>query len=347
MPVHPFHPPRGRVETIVVESEVLAGNLLGDPTERRVAVYLPEGYDDSDADYPLFVDLVGFLGSGLKHLAWQLFGDNVPQRLDRLVDSGRMGPVVAAFPDCFTSLGGNQYINSTVMGRWEDFLLDEMIPRIESRFRVRRGARNRAVFGKSSGGYGALVQALRHGDRWAAAACHSGDVGFDMVYRRDFPAVLDELAKHDRDIPRFLEHLREADKIGSGELQVLMLLAMAATYDPDPDAPMGVRLPLDPYTGELDDERWKRWLAHDPLTLIERAECQASVRSLKGLYIDCGSRDQYFLHYGARTLSKRLRGLGIRHRYEEFDDNHSSVDYRMDQSLPFLYEAVAGAGVSP
>ncbi len=41
MPIHPFHPPRGRVETIVVESEVLAGNLLGDPTERRVAVYLP------------------------------------------------------------------------------------------------------------------------------------------------------------------------------------------------------------------------------------------------------------------------------------------------------------------
>ena len=98
MPVHPFDPPRGRVETLTVDSDALRGNLLGDPTERRVGVYLPEGYDDSDADYPLFVDLVGFTGSGLKHLGWQAFAENVPQRLDRLVASGSMGPVIAVFP---------------------------------------------------------------------------------------------------------------------------------------------------------------------------------------------------------------------------------------------------------
>jgi enterochelin esterase-like enzyme len=346
MPIHPFEPPRGRIETIAIESEALVGNLLGDPTRRSVAVYLPEGYDDSDADYPLFVDLAGFLGSGLKHVGWQLFGDNVPQRIDRLVRSGRMGPVIAAFPDCFTSLGGNQYVNSVAMGRWEDFLLDEMIPRIESEFRVRPGAAHRAVFGKSSGGYGSLIQALRHGDRWAAAACHSGDVGFDVVYRREFPAVLDELAKHDREIPRFLEHLGQAKKISSGEMHVLMLLAMAASYDPDPQAPKGIRLPVDLYTAELDDERWSRWLAHDPLTLVERDECQKSLRKLKALHIDCGSRDQYFIHYGSRSLSRRLEALGIPHRYEEFDDDHSSVDYRMDRSLPFLYEAATGGILS-
>ena len=62
--------------------------------------------------------------------------------------------------------------------------------------------------------------------------------------------------------------------------------------------------------------------------------------SLRGIYIDCGWRDQYHLHYGARLLSKRLAQHGIRHVYEEFDDNHSSIDYRMDVSLPYLYRAL-------
>jgi hypothetical protein len=318
MPVHPFDAPRGRVATLSIDSAALRGNLLGDPTRRAVAVYLPAGYDDSGDDYPLLVALAGFTGSGPKHLAWRAF----------------------AFPDCFTSLGGNQYVNSLALGNWEDFLLDEMVPRVESAFRVRRGARHRAVLGKSSGGYGALVQGLRHGDRWGAVACHSGDMGFDLVYRRDFPRLCDELARHGRDVSRFLEHVRSAVKVKSGEMCALMMLAMAATYDPDPGAPLGIHLPLDLETARVDEAAWRRWLAHDPLVLIESEECRRSVRALAALYLDCGSRDQYYLHYGARAFVARLKELDVPHRYEEFDDDHSGVDYRMDVSLPLLYEAV-------
>lgn len=341
MPVHRFDPPRGRIETLEIDSAALRGNLLGDPARRTVAVYLPEGYDSSDADYPLFVDLAGFTGSGLRHIGWHGFGENLPQRIDRLVAAGRMGPVVVAFPDGFTSLGGNQYINSPVFGRWEDFVLKEMIPLLEERYRLRRGAAGRAVFGKSSGGYGALVHGMRHGRYWAAVACHSGDMAFDVVYRRDLHPTLDELAKHQGNIERFLAHLRAAVKIQSGEMQALMTLAMAGSYDPDPAARFGLRLPLDPHTGTLDAERWRAWLAHDPLVLVEQPEVQANLRALAGLYLDCGSKDQYFLHYGARTLAARLAALGIDHRYEEFDDTHSGIDYRLDVSLPFLFEAVA------
>ena len=71
------------------------------------------------------------------------------EALDRLVEEGRMGPVVAAFPDCFTSLGGNQYIDSAAMGRWEGFLIDEMLPRLEAEFRLLSGREHRAVIGKS------------------------------------------------------------------------------------------------------------------------------------------------------------------------------------------------------
>jgi hypothetical protein len=117
---------------------------------------------------------------------------------------------------------------------------------------------------------------------------------------------------------------------------------MAATYDPDPAAPLGIRLPVDPHTCEVAVERWERWLAHDPVRLVERADCQDNLRRLAALYLDCGRHDQYFLHYGARAFVRRLEALEIAHRYEEFPDNHSSVDYRLDVSLPFLYDAIAG-----
>ncbi len=340
MPKHPFGPPRGRIETLTVEGKALEGNLLGDPSRRQVSVYLPACYDQADRDYPLLVDLAGFTGSGPKHVAWRSFDESVPQRVDRLVAEDRMGPVIVAFPDCFTSLGGNQYVNSVAMGAWEDFLLDEMLPALESALRVRRGPNHRAVFGKSSGGYGSLVQGLRHGERWAAIACHSGDMGFDFVYRRDLPVALTELARFDGDAGRFVEHLWGATKIRGAEMHVLMVLAMAATYDPDPEAPLGIRLPVDLHTGRLDEKRWARWLAHDPLTLIERPECRRSLSALEGLFIDCGSKDQYFLQYGARAFVERLNAFEIEHQYEEFDDTHSGIDYRMDRSLPFLYEAI-------
>ena len=343
MPVHNFDLPRGQLVHLTIESEALAGNLLGDPASRTVAVYLPPGYRDSDESYPLLVDLTGFTGSGLKHLSWQAFGESVPQRIDRLAAEGKLGAVVAAFPDCFTSLGGNQYINSAAMGNWEDFLLLEMLPRLEREFRIEPGPGQRAVFGKSSGGYGAIIQALRHGDRWGAVACHSGDMGFDLVYRPTFPEALDVLARHDGSIEKFLGHLRDTDKIRGEETHALMTLAMAATYDPDPDAPSGIRLPVDPRTCELDEEAWDRWLEHDPLRLVTRAECQQSLGRLEGLYINCGSRDQYHLHYAARAFVRKLQAAGIAHRYEEFDDDHSNIDYRMDVSLPYLYQAITGS----
>lgn len=86
--------------------------------------------------------------------------------------------------------------------------------------------------------------------------------------------------------------------------------------------------------------RWRAWLKHDPVHLVSRY--RQNLQSLKGIYIDCGWRDQYHIHYGARILSKRLAQNSIPHTYEEFDDTHSGIDYRMEKSLPFLYKALRG-----
>lgn len=327
--------PRGRLDSITVDSAVLRGNLLGDPTNRRVDLYVPAGHDGRGL--PLLVDLVGFTAGGPVHTNWKNFGENVPERADRLIAEGKLPPVVIAFPDCFTRLGGNQYINSAAMGRWEDFLIDEMLPAVEARLGC-GGPGRRGVFGKSSGGYGSIIHAMRRADVWSAAACHSGDMAFDLCYLPEMPTVLRAAAKHGGTVEGFITAFEASPKPSDADVHVLMTLAMAATYDPDLSQFLGLRLPVTLDTCELIEDRWANWLAWDPVLLADQSA--DALRSLKGLYIDCGDVDQYNLVYGARQLHRSLERLGVAHRYEEFPDNHSSVDYRMDESLPFLARAL-------
>jgi len=332
-----FFGPAGSVSRLTIESQALQTNLLGDPAVRCTDVYVPAGHDGQGL--PLLVDLVGFTGSGLAHTNWAGFRENLPERLDRLIGEQRMPPVVVAFPDCFTRLGGNQYINSAAVGAWEDFLLHEMLPTLEQRFKC-GGIGRRGIFGKSSGGYGAITHALRHSAIWSAAACHSGDMGFELCYLPDMPAVLRALAGTDNSIERWWQQLEAAPKHPEGSFKVFNILAMAASYDPDPTQFLGIRLPVTFDTCEVIEDRWANWLRQDPVAAINIYG--NGLRGLKALYIDCGEKDQFNLLYGARRFVRRLNELGIAHRYHEFSDNHTGVDYRMDESLPFLAQALSG-----
>jgi enterochelin esterase-like enzyme len=349
--------PRGDPGTLVVlehDSKILRGNPLGDPHVRKLGVWLPPGYDHgAKKRYPVLYDLVGFTGSGLAHANWKPFGDNVPERAARLLHEKKMGSVIIVFPDCFTALGGNQYINSSAIGDYADYLTREIIPFVDGEFRTLASREHRGCFGKSSGGYGSIIHGMKYTKYWGAVADHSGDAYFEFVYWPDWPNTLNELAKYRRSktsrnlakglddgrIKRFLNHVWKREKLSGKEGHAIMNLCMAATYDPDPRAPLGFRIPFHAETGEAIPGRWRNWRRHDPINLV--AKYRANLKSLRGIYIDCGWRDQYHIHYGSRLLSQRLADAGIKHRYEEFDDDHSDVDYRMDVSLPFLYRALS------
>ncbi|MES2604360.1 MAG: alpha/beta hydrolase-fold protein [Pseudomonadota bacterium] len=325
------------MQTLWLDSQLLVGNFLGDAARRRVDVYVPHGHDGKGL--PLLVDLVGFLSGGPVQANWKSFGENLPERLDRLIAAGTLPPVVVAMPDCFTRLGGNQYINSAVMGPWSDVLRHEVVPLVEKQFDC-GGTGKRGVFGKSSGGYGAIVHALLYPDFWAAAACHSGDMGFEQVFLGEFPGVLRATRfSYDGFLLRaWLDNFFGKNKQKSGDLHTLLILAMCASFDPDPSLPYGIRLPVDHHTCEVIPERWHNFLRWDPLRLAE--EHGAGLKQLKALFIDCGTFDQYNLLYGARRLHRQLEQRGIKHVYEEFKDDHSSIDYRLDRSLPVLVKAL-------
>lgn len=337
---------RGRVIVERMTSEVLRGNAAGDPHVRDVPVYLPPSYDQAkDRRYPVAFILSGFTGRGRMLLNDNPWAPSLPDRMDALIAAGACDEMILVMPDCFTRFGGSQYIDSSATGRYETHLVEELVPWADANWRTLAGRDHRGVAGKSSGGYGALVLGMRHADVFGAVACHSGDLYFDWCYRGDLPKFCSAI-QHAGGVEKWLAGFEQRFQKRHEDISVLNMLAMAANYSPNPATkPFGIDLPVDLETGELRPDVWERWLAHDPLRLMDRHA--DALRSLRMLYLDCGTRDEFFLHLGARMFARRLRELQIPHEHQEFDDGHMNIGYRYDVSLPRMARALGAAGSAP
>jgi enterochelin esterase family protein len=335
-----------KVVTETFNSELLRHNPLGDSPTRRMPVYLPPGYDDSATGYPVIYLLTGFTGRGTILLNDSAFDENIQERLDRLIMADDVQPMIVVMPDCFTRYGGSQYLNSSATGPYEDYLIKEIIPFIDGRYRTRAEAGYRAIAGKSSGGYGALVQAMGHPDVFGALACHSGDIYFDYCYKPDFVKFLNAAGRLSLQAPEALgqflaDFWPKMQPKPANFFDVLHIAAMSACYSPNPAAACGFDLPFDPATGELRAEVWQRWLDHDPITMLQDEKHVAALRGMKLIYLDCGNRDEYALHYGARIFCQRLANLNIPYFYEEFDGGHRDTQFRYDHSFKAISAAFA------
>ena len=334
---------RGTVVSFAFESPLLAEiNPLSDPVLRSVLVYLPSGYDTETQRYfPVLWSLAAYTSSGPAQVAWRNHGENLPRRLDRLIDSETMPPAIVVMPDSFTSLGGNQFVDSSALGHYARHIVEELVPEIDRRFRTIARPEARGVFGKSSGGFGGLHLAARYPGVFGGVASHAGDCGFDRVYQRDFVVCCDELATWDGDCEAFVSAFWHARKPSRRSFHALMVLCLAASYSPIPGKPLNLELPFDPVTARLDEAVWQRWLAFDPVRF--GSEALDALGQLRGLWLDAGKRDQYFIHYGTRELASRLDSAGIGHHHVEFDGNHSGMDWRLDHSLPWLLKRLEAA----
>jgi enterochelin esterase family protein len=320
-------------------SRVLEGNLPGDPHVRDLHLYLPPGYDAGKDRYPVAWCLSGFTGRGRMLLNDNPWSPGIADRMDALIAAGAAKPMILALPDCFTHLGGSQYVNSPALGNYEDHVIQELVPFVDSRFRTLAEREHRGVIGKSSGGYGALVLGMRHSDVFGALVCHSGDLLFEYCYKRDFGPALRAI-RSGGGMAAWLQKFRSSPRKVHADIGALNILAMAAAYSPNVGAPpVYCDLPFDLETGAIDENVWKRWLAWDPLHMLDRHA--ADLKKLRLLYLDCGREDEFYLDLGARSFVKRLRDLGIPHEYDEFEDGHMNISYRMDVSLPKLSHALS------
>jgi S-formylglutathione hydrolase FrmB len=332
----------GRVEMPYIESRVLQGNLPGDPTERMLPVYLPPGYDDNPTRrYPVIYWLAGHGGSGPWTLNAVPWGESYSERIDRLIRTGAMEPVILVLPDCFTIFGGAQYVNTSALGNYEDYLNEELIPYVDSHYRTLPTREHRAITGKSSGGYGAVVQSMRHPELWGAVANHSGDIYFEFGYMPEMAKLHANLMRFGG-LEEFIKLIPDIKARKREEFGVIGMLCYGAAFAPNPAAPRGFDMPVDLETGALREDVWARWLEWDPVRMIDRPEYIDAWRQMNYIYMDCGLWDEFNFQIGTRILSKKLTALNIAHDCELFDDGHPNVQYRLDISFPRLEKVIRG-----
>ncbi len=334
----------GRIVETRIESRLLRGNPLGDPHVRDLLAYLPPGYDEGSARYPVVIVLPGFASNHRSIVGYDAWKPNAVELYDALVADGRARPAILAMPDCTTRFGGSQFLDSPATGPYQTYLAEEVIAHVDATFRTIPSREARAVVGKSSGGFGALRLAMDRPDVVAAVGSHAGDAAFEVSMRPLLTTAAIVVGRAGG-LAAFAERIADGGPKGSMEFDAVFVLAASAAYSPEPGAPPPhVALPVDPASGALVPDVWARWLDHDPLVrLRDRADGLAAdgMRRMRAVYLDAGSGDEHGLAFAARALAEALRSRGIAVRHEEFEGGHRGTAHRYATSLPHLVGALA------
>jgi enterochelin esterase family protein len=244
--------------------------------------------------------------------------------------------MIVVLPDCFTKYGGSQYINSTATGNYEDYITDEIVLFVDENFRTIKDKNSRAVTGKSSGGYGAMIMAMRHNDLFGLATTMAGDCYFEMCYKPDFKKAFKAIDGNPlKLIEKFYDEETKKEK---SDFDGLNIIGMSACYSPNAESEWGFDLPFDLKTGEIREDVWKRWLANDPVYLVENSV--ENLKSLKLFFIDAGTSDEFALDIGAKILVDRLKKQAIPHKHEEFDGGHFNINHRYNRTFELISENI-------
>jgi len=334
-------PLSGALDRLVVQSEVLEGNPLDDPTRRPLYVYRSPGAVAGTAPVPSVYVIQGYSGQVDMWLARSAFSPTFVERLDAMFAVGDCPDAIVVLVDAWTSLGGSQFLNSTATGRYMDYICDELVPFVDGRYATSSSRERRGIAGKSSGGYGAMVLPMLRPDVFGALASHAGDALFECCCLPEFRGVARTLRDHfEGSYEVFFERLAEAEQFDHRLYgRPLEMYAYAAAYSPDPDNPERPLLPFEPRTGRLVQDVWERWLQCDPVRMAPRHA--DALRSMRRIYLDAGRSDEPFLDLGAQAFSDELTKLGIAHTLELFDGRHGGISYRYPGAIRELVHALA------
>jgi Putative esterase len=332
----------GRIDEHVISSELLRDNPLGDPRDRPLLVYTPPGYDDEPGRaYPAVYVIQGYTGHVAMWRNRMAFRQPFPETADAMFARGDAPPAIVVYADAWTAYGGSQFVDSPGTGRYHSYLCDEVVAYVDARYRTIPDAAHRAITGKSSGGFGAMITPMLRPDLFGALATHAGDALYEYSYIPEFPVAVRHLRKYDGDIFRWWDDFRSRTSFTKPEdMSLLGLLGVAACFSARDDGTPD--LPFDPVTGVMRPDVWQRWLDWDPVRMAPRYA--AALRGLRGIWIDAGTSDDFNLDVGAAAFRAALLDAGVGEdliRFELFDATHSGIDYRYPLSLAWLCERIA------
>lgn len=325
----------GRFDEHLFESRLLAGNPLGDPATRPLWVYLPPGYDEAgDRRYPSVYLLQGYTGHVAMWWNRSAYRQPFPETADALFARGEAPPCILVWVDAWTAYGGSQFVDSAGTGAYHSYLCDEIVPWVDAHYRTLAGPEHRGIQGKSSGGFGAMITPMLRPDLFGGLATHAGDSLYELCYIPEFGKAARALRDFGGSIERWWNDFRSRTPFTyKDDGLLLMLLGVSACFSAAADGTP--ELPFDPTSGRLRESVWQRWLDWDPVRMVPRYA--DALRGLRAVWIDGGTRDEWFLDLGAEAFRAELAGIGVGDvHFELYDAGHGGIDYRYPLSLAYL-----------
>ncbi len=318
---------RFEVKKLEIVGKSLKGNTLKDPAKREIIV-LERNVKEST---PALIGLAGFFGSSNSFLNRSYTGHDFFRALETISEK-KSSSFLILLPDTMTSYYGNQFVNSSAVGNYEDFIVNDVVGLIKRKY----GNRKIGLFGKSSGGFGSYNLATKHPDVFGGFVDVSGDSGFEYCYVRDFAAVITKLGKmNPQEFLKYFDKKPHPDNLDFG---VMNVLAMAAFYSPNNKSKFGFDLPFDLKYHTFRQDVWNRWLLLDPLRNLENR--LDSLRQQK-VILQVGNRDEFSINIGMKGMSELMNKHKVKHDYKEFDEGHFGLEYLYEESIPSLINALS------
>jgi enterochelin esterase-like enzyme len=194
------HPELWDVQAVphgIVHHHFYKSGIVGD--ERDFFVYTPPGYDPrADTKYPVLYLLHGYTDDAS---AWTAVG-RANVILDNLIAQGKARPMIVVMPlgygapEIVTGPNAdfwNEALRHKNFDRFTQALLTEVVPQVQSIYRVSSKREDRAIAGLSMGGAESLLVGLNHIDMFAWVGSFSAG-GLDPEFALDFPALNAEAA---------------------------------------------------------------------------------------------------------------------------------------------------------
>ena len=306
-----------QLEVLTITSATLRGNPLGDPVTRRVAIFKPDAVKDA----PLVVYLPGWGGSSEDAIG-QGAGGWFGQVVDRLAAKGM--PFRIAVVDGRSRYGGSQFLNSSATGDYADYVAEEIVPLL-----TKGSDKTCIIAGHSSGGYGALMLAISHHEKFPAVVALSPDSDFETTHK---PLVQDASV---RAVTRAeLDAAMAPSK--PANIPASLILGLCANYAPIAGKPGRFEWLYDE-RGQWRPEAWARWIALDPLTVV-RKNPEAFAKTQR-VYLDGAEHDEFGANIGARKIHEAIRERVPRSTFYESPGHHSDrLAERLIRGLAWVSE---------
>ncbi|HZU26926.1 MAG TPA: alpha/beta hydrolase-fold protein [Bryobacteraceae bacterium] len=319
----------GLVITLQLQSKSFEEASVAVSPVRNVAVYLPPGYRESSSRYPT----IYFLPNPLDGDYRSVFDHrNARELFDAAISAGAIGPFILVCPDMATPLGSSWYVNSPVTGNWEDFMIDELVPRIDAQFRTLPRRDSRGIAGIFMGGYGAIRFGMRHPDVFGSVyAMHPVGTGSGIQIMDSIP---------NWDVLAGATSQNDVRKDGAS----LIFTTIFQAFLPDSGRPpLFIDLPAHRDGDRLEIDSKLTAKLRDNFFLESMIPRYAdNLKSLRALRFDWSRADRNQDHvYANIAFTHKLNEFGIRHEAEEYNGAWGDANWGEDgrirtEVLPFF-----------